>query len=206
METLFAMYSAVKMLPNADSFIKSTRCKIFDISTISSSAHWRIEKWWTEKELKDLKLLEDEIQLQTVLDSLENTKTNIELLIQEKENVSLSKGEVKLFKASDLFDIERGDMTITRRLIKAHKGDYPVYSGMTRNNGLIGMMDRYDYDVKQCLTWTADGVYAGTVFLREGKFSLTYHSGILQPKPMLDEPYDKYDASDIYLPYIYIIY
>ncbi len=63
------------------------------------------------------------------------------------------------------------------------------------------LIDHYDFDVKECLTWTADGVYAGTVFLREGKFSITYHSGILLPKKKLNS--SSYDMRGIYLPYIY---
>lgn len=203
METLFAMYSSVKTSDTAKDFINSPRCKIFNVAHFSISPHWRIEKWWTDEELKSLKLLEDEIQLQTVLDSLDNTKIYIKKLMAEQENISVSAGKMRSFKISDLFDMERGDMKITKKAIRAHKGDYPVYSGMTKNNGLIGMMDKYDYDVKKCLTWTADGVYAGTVFLREGKFSLTYHSGILQLKKTLEEPYSAYDVDDIYLPYIY---
>ena len=87
----------------------------------------------------------------------------------------------------------------------AHKGDYPVYSGKTEDDGIIGMIDRVDYDVKECLTWTADGVYAGMMFLRSGKFNLTYHSGILQLKEKFESLDDSYDPKDLYLPYVYHI-
>jgi len=203
MEKLFAMFSAIKDNPSTYSMINSQRCKILPFSEISGAKHWRVERWWTEKDLKELKLLEDEVQLQTVIDSLDNSKTFIKKLMEAEDPLSIDLGKGKTFKISDLFDMERGFMKYTKGYHKAHKGDYPVYSGMTTNDGICGMMSTFDYDVKQCLTWTADGVYAGTVFLREGKFSMTYHSGILLPKKKLAEPYDKYDMTDLYLPYVY---
>jgi len=51
-------------------------------------------------------------------------------------------------------------------------------SSQTSDEGIIANIDTYDYDCK-CLTWTTDGTYVGTVFLREGKFSMTTHCGAL---------------------------
>ncbi len=65
------------------------------------------------------------------------------------------------------------------------------------------MINKYDYATKQCLTWTTDGVYAGTVFLREGKFSMISHCGALIPKNTLEGNYSSFDVSQIYLPYLY---
>jgi restriction endonuclease S subunit len=45
------------------------------------------------------------------------------------------------------------------------------------------------------LTWTTDGVYAGTIFLRNGKFSMTTHCGAL----ILKEVY----SENILLEYVY---
>jgi restriction endonuclease S subunit len=42
------------------------------------------------------------------------------------------------------------------------------------------------------LTWTTDGIYAGTVFIRNGKFSMTTHCGALITK-----------ISNISLEYVY---
>ncbi|MGA3190986.1 MAG: N-6 DNA methylase [Candidatus Bathyarchaeia archaeon] len=211
MEKLFALYSAIKDSPSDYPLIKSQRCKILTLAELEllggEQKRWRIEKFWSETELKEMKLLEDKVELQTVLDSLENSKEYIRKLMLARENIPISAGQVKVFKVSDLFDFEsekvRGYMKYTKKYCRTHKGDYPVYSGMTYNDGLIAMIDHYDYDVKQCLTWTADGVYAGTVFLREGKFSMTYHSGILLPKGKLAEPHSAYDVNGIYLPYVY---
>jgi type I restriction enzyme M protein len=207
MEKMFAIYSAIKYMPDSYHLLKSPRCKILTIEQLrklgGKQKRWKIDNFWSEKELKALNLLEEKIELQTVIDALENSKEYIKKLMVARENLPITAETVKKFKASDLFTMERGDMTYTRKYIRAHKGKHPVISGMTKNDGIIGYMSKYDYDVKQCLTWTADGVYAGTVFLREGKFSMTYHSGILILKEKLDEPYSDFNVEDIYLPYIY---
>ncbi len=205
METLFSMFSAIKSLPESYSLIKSRRCKILNLDQLEKSKHWRVDKWWTEKELKRLNLVEDEIKLETVLEIIDETKSKISDLIKSQNTVLASAKNVKSFKLSDLFDMRRGDAKITKKYCLAHKGEYPVYSGKTVEDGRIGMIDRVDYDVKECLTWTADGVYAGTVFLRSGKFNLTYHSGILQLKEKFEGRHKAYDPKNLYLPYVYHI-
>lgn len=59
-------------------------------------------------------------------------------------------------------------------------GEYPVYSSQTKNNGILGYINSYDFDCKQ-ITWTTDGANAGTVFLREGKHNCTNVCGTLLP-------------------------
>lgn len=84
---------------------------------------------------------------------------------------------VKNERLVDLFDIHLGNAKYNRRYFNSHKGSYPVYSGQTKNSGEIAKIDTYDYDTEG-LTWTIDG-YAGRVFYRKGKFSLTTHCGLL---------------------------
>ncbi|GHT15450.1 hypothetical protein AGMMS49573_01900 [Endomicrobiia bacterium] len=48
-------------------------------------------------------------------------------------------------------------------------------------NGCLGYIPTYDFDCKQ-ITWTTDGVNAGTIFLREGKHNCTNVCGTLQLK------------------------
>ena len=43
----------------------------------------------------------------------------------------------------------------------------------------VGRIDSYDFDGA---TWTTDGAYAGTVFYRNGKFSITNICGLISPK------------------------
>ena len=76
-----------------------------------------------------------------------------------------------------LFEIGRGRVIATTELSDF---GYPVYSSQTKNNGVLGYIDTYDYDRSQ-LTWTTDGANAGTVFLREGKHNCTNVCGTLMP-------------------------
>ena len=84
----------------------------------------------------------------------------------------------KKIKIKELFDIKKGKSIYTNKYFHENKGKYPVYSSQTYNNGEIAKINSYDYDEK-CLTWTTDGIYAGTIFLRNNKFSMTTHCGAL---------------------------
>ena len=66
----------------------------------------------------------------------------------------------------------------SKEYLRDNAGEYPVYSSQTANNGELGRINTYDYDGK-FLTWTTDGAYAGTVFRREGKFSITNVCGLI---------------------------
>lgn len=89
--------------------------------------------------------------------------------------------KTKKYKISDLFTIEKGLSKYTNKYFVKNKGNFPVYSSQTFNEGIIANINTYDYDCN-CITWTTDGVYAGTVFLRNGKFSMTTHCGALMLK------------------------
>ncbi len=86
--------------------------------------------------------------------------------------------EWKLIQVKYLFKIGRGRVIAQTEL--EEKGEYPVYSSQTRNNGCLGYISTYDYDRSQ-LTWTTDGANAGTIFLREGRHNCTNVCGTLQP-------------------------
>ena len=66
----------------------------------------------------------------------------------------------------------------SRSRILFRKGDYPVYSSQTSNNGILGYDTKFDFDGKY-LTWTTDGANAGKVFYRNGKFRCTNVCGVL---------------------------
>lgn len=83
-----------------------------------------------------------------------------------------------LTKVKRIFDIGRGRVISQQELMSV---GYPVYSSQTKNNGCLGYISTYDFDKSQ-LTWTTDGVNAGTVFLREGKHNCTNVCGTLAPK------------------------
>jgi len=112
-------------------------------------------------------------------------KENYEKIKSVKVDIS-SKYETKFVPVVELFDLKKGNAAYTKKYIHDHKGGYPVYSSQTSNEGEIGAIDTYDYE-EECFTWTTDGVWAGTVFYRNGKFSITTHCGILK----LKEEYSK---------------
>ena len=68
---------------------------------------------------------------------------------------------------------------MSKEFIRDNTGDYPVYSSQTENNGELGRISTYRYD-GEYLTWTTDGANAGSVFYRNGKFSITNVCGLLQ--------------------------
>ena len=101
--------------------------------------------------------------------------TNIlELLKNEK---------VEWKKLGEVADIQRGRV-ISKKYLEEHRGEFPVYSSQTQNDGVIGRIDTYDFD-GEYITWTTDGAYAGTVFYRLGKFSITNICGLIKPKDEL---------------------
>ena len=87
---------------------------------------------------------------------------------------------VELKKLEDLFKISRGRV-ISKDTLSLKKGSYPVYSSQTARDGMIGSIGTYDYD-GEYLTWTTDGANAGTIFYRDGKFSITNVCGLLRVK------------------------
>ena len=85
--------------------------------------------------------------------------------------------EVKWMKMSDIAKLSRGHV-ISKDYLQNNAGIYPVYSSQTANNGELGQINTYDYNGNY-LTWTTDGAYAGTIFKREGCFSITNVCGLI---------------------------
>ncbi len=85
---------------------------------------------------------------------------------------------VKWMKLGEICTLSRGKV-ISKDYLRENSGCYPVYSSQTANNGELGKINTYDYD-GQYLTWTTDGAYAGTVFKRDGKFSITNVCGLIK--------------------------
>lgn len=79
----------------------------------------------------------------------------------------------------NLFEISRGRVIAKTELDNDFK--YPVYSSQTKDNGILGYINTYDFERDQ-LTWTTDGANAGTTFLRKGKYNCTNICGTLLSK------------------------
>ena len=75
---------------------------------------------------------------------------------------------VEYKKLGDVCELSRGKV-YSKTYIVENAGEYPVYSSQTANNG-------------EYLTWTTDGAYAGTIFHRKGKFSITNVCGLISIK------------------------
>mgnify|MGYP000734785115 CR=1 FL=1 len=76
-----------------------------------------------------------------------------------------------------LANISRGRV-MSKNYIAENAGEYPVYSSQTENDGELGKISTYDFE-GEYLTWTTDGANAGSVFYRNGKFSVTNVCGLI---------------------------
>jgi len=83
----------------------------------------------------------------------------------------------ELWPIKHQFEIGRGRV-ISQNELK-EDGRYPVYSSQTFEDGVLGFINSYDFD-EELLTWTTDGVNAGSVFHRSGKFNTTNVCGTLK--------------------------
>lgn len=88
--------------------------------------------------------------------------------------------EWEVITIGEICEIGRGRV-ISKKEIESSPGIYPVYSSQTTNNGCMGYISSYDFEGKY-VTWTTDGVNAGTTFYREGKFNCTNVCGTLKLK------------------------
>ncbi|MGN5133778.1 restriction endonuclease subunit S [Aeromonas veronii] len=75
----------------------------------------------------------------------------------------------------------RGRVISHTEINKSYAKLYPVYSSQTSNDGAMGYLDSFDFD-GEFVTWTTDGVNAGKVFYRNGKFNCTNVCGVIKIK------------------------
>ncbi|WP_412972816.1 restriction endonuclease subunit S [Glaciecola sp. MF2-115] len=73
---------------------------------------------------------------------------------------------------------------LTKEYCGANEGDFPVYSGQTENDGVMGKINRYefDYSANGCLFSTTVGAKAMTVKYLKSKFSLSQNCMIIVPR------------------------
>ena len=83
-------------------------------------------------------------------------------------------------RLGEICEMKRGRV-ISKDYLKENKGEYPVYSSQTLNEGIFGYISTYDFE-GEYLTWTTDGANAGSVFYHNGKFSITNVCGLLKSK------------------------
>jgi restriction endonuclease S subunit len=84
-----------------------------------------------------------------------------------------------LIKMDLLFHNKRGNISLTKKFCNSHKGIYEVFTGTTI--GTFASIDTYEFE-KPNLTYTTDGMAAGSVSLITGKYSIGAHRAVLLPK------------------------
>lgn len=102
---------------------------------------------------------------------------NISLSVKKKVKIE-SKWEI--VRIADVCEIGRGRV-INKKEIDENFGEFPVYSSQTSNDGIFGYLKTFDFEGEYA-TWTTDGIYAGSVFYRNGKFNCTNVCGTLKAK------------------------
>lgn len=106
--------------------------------------------------------------------------------------------EIKPIALLDLFSLKKGDSKYTKKFVNSNRGEFPVYSASTKNNGIFGYVNCFDYN-EECLQITTNGVYAGTVFHRkEHGFSINGDAKLLIKKNKnISYDYFIYELSDV---------
>ena len=89
--------------------------------------------------------------------------------------------EWEYVRLKHFYEFEKGkNATVyTQEYIGRNVGDYPVYSGQTENNGIMGKINSYDYDINECLFTTTVGAKVMTPKILSGKFSLSQNCLIM---------------------------
>lgn len=177
--------------------IGDLRCKLQEISKFNPEL-WDVDNWWSKTEKIQLGIEEEVItvnidEFKTIINDFNNKISAYKNIYEEITNPNSKIGSYKVANELliKLFIPKKGLGKYTKDYIRKNQGEFPVYSSQTENEGIIGYINSYDYQ-EECLTWTTDGIYAGTVFYRNGEFSMTTHCGALILK---DEYKGKIDLS-----------
>jgi type I restriction enzyme S subunit len=90
---------------------------------------------------------------------------------------------------------------LTSTYLDENKGIYPVHSGMTNNDGVLGYWNNYEFDYDNNVIFTTTvGAKFMTTKLLKGKFSLSQNCLIMYPKNNLSKP----DFIHYYLEYDFL--
>ena len=104
---------------------------------------------------------------------------------------------VRLFRASK----GKEGQLLTKEYCAEHAGEFPVYSGQTENAGVMGTLDRYEFDAgdQGYLFSTTVGAKAMTVSHIFGKFSLSQNCMIIRPSnPSVDPRFFYYHFQPVF--------
>ncbi|WP_144282597.1 restriction endonuclease subunit S [Chryseobacterium echinoideorum] len=162
----------------------ATGTKVYSLSKESlSNVKVLIPPKEEQKAIADcLSTWDDAIEKQTKLIAAkqQRKKALMQQLLSGKKRLPGFTETWKTFLIEDISKIGRGRV-ISKEYLNENQGIYPVYSSQTVNDGVFGRIKTYDYDGAY-ITWTTDGVNAGTVTYREGKFNCTNVCGTIKLK------------------------
>jgi len=87
-------------------------------------------------------------------------------------------------KLKYFFSFEKGQnaQAYTNEYLVANPGNYPVFSGQTEDEGVMGRISTYDYETGNVLFSTTVGAKAMTTRMISGKYSLSQNCALLIPK------------------------
>lgn len=135
-----------------------------------------------ELDIKQQNIIKEKIiGIEEIKSKISNYQKQIDVLNVEIDNDDYRLKNI-LLGDKKFFDIKSGNSKLTQNYLNQNKGEYIVYSANTKQNGVFGYIDTFDYDV-ECIQLTTNGVYAGTLFYREKhKFSINGDARILIKK------------------------
>jgi type I restriction enzyme, S subunit len=90
--------------------------------------------------------------------------------------------QIKPLKSYLTFQKGKNAGMYTKEYVFDHEGEYPVYSGQTENNGILGLINSYEYDINECLFTTTVGARVMSVLHLKGKFTLSQNCLIMLNK------------------------
>jgi type I restriction enzyme, S subunit len=131
--------------------------------------------------------LTEQKAIATALSDVDELIAKLEKLIEKKKAIKQGamqqllmpqKGWIKK-RISEIAEVGRGRVISHKEINSSINNSYPVYSSQTSNDGVMGYIGTFDFE-GEYVTWTTDGVNAGTVFYRNGKFNCTNVCGTLK--------------------------
>lgn len=167
---------------------KDKRCKTIPFNWFrdNTDSSWVIDNMWTNDEKVELGIVDGNKNV-SVIDYkllIEDAIANISALKEELETLKELPNDICYVTKPihEVFNFKSGNSKLTQAYLNSHKGDFVVYSSNTKNKGIFGYIDTFDYD-EECIQITTNGVYAGTVFYRDKhKFSINGDARLLIKK------------------------
>ncbi|GLC31166.1 restriction endonuclease subunit S [Clostridium omnivorum] len=118
--------------------------------------------------------------LTKLIDKKKNIRQGVmQELLRGRKRLNGFSGEWETKIVEEIAVVSRGRVISHKEISNSLLKKYPVYSSQTTSNGIMGYIDSYDFD-GEYITWTTDGVNAGTVFYRKGKFNCTNVCGTIK--------------------------